>query len=270
MRRLGYWAAALAVALSATGSWTPGHDAHADAPVPAIEVPDHFELAEQTDINCLEPVPDIAAVAVTPSDTGQNVNLDVRVLLDGVSQLRAQGIIDDLAVRTFAPLHITLVPTFQAVTFTGDTANSLMAQARALYGGVRPPGIDVVHVLTTKNLVDAAGSKLPAGAADCIGGIKNPGFGFSVSESYGAENFRVGPLYLYWHAEAKVAGHEVAHLLGGQHHLANCVEGVTTELGAPEVSPCTLMFNTVELASFNLSAANARVARAYAFKYARP
>lgn len=269
MRRLGYWAAALAVALSAMGSWTPGHDAHADSQVPAISVPDHFELAEQTDVNCLEPVPDIAAVAAISDDASQNINLDVRILLDGVSQPRAQAIINDLA-QTFAPSKITLVPTFQTVSFTGLKADALMAQARALYGGVRPAGIDVVHVLTKKNLQDAAGSELPAGAADCIGGIKNPGFGFSVSESYGAENFRVGPLYLYWHAEAKVAGHEIAHLLGGQHHLANCVEGVPTELNAPEVSPCTLMFNTVELASFNLSAANARVVRAYAFKYARP
>lgn len=268
MRRLGLWASALTLALLASGPWAPGRAASDPVAVSSsVARPGTFD-ADPGNPNCLEPWPDVAATAAIPSDTNANVNLDVRILLDKVNLDRGRAVVADLA-RSFDPVKIKIVATYETVTFTSTTVEDKIKQAKSRFGGLRPAGADIVHVLTKDDLKDLAGSSVPAGGADCIGGIKNPGQGFSVSESYGLENFRVGPLTTYYKAESKVAAHEIAHLLGGQHHLANCVEGVTSELEVPEVSPCTLMFNTVELASFNLSTANARIVRAYAFKYAK-
>lgn len=267
MNRLGVRAAALVFSLLALGLTVPGRAALTPTATPAgADLPSMFEAAP-TSPDCLEPWPDVAATATIPSDNGRTVDLDVRVLLDGVALARGQQIMSRVA-WTFGPLKVNVRPSYESVAFSGTTAEHKIAQAKSRYGGLRPGGIDVVHVLTATNLVDAAGSPVPAGEVDCIGGIKNPGMGFSVAESYGTENFRVGPLTLYYEAESKISAHEIAHVLGAQHHLSNCAEGIPSELNVPEVSPCTLMFPTVEAASFNLSAANAVIVRAYAYKYA--
>lgn len=235
-----------------------------------------FESTEPTSPECLEAVPDLGALGAVQNDGGQAVRLDVRVLLDGISSERGQQVMSLLG-RTFASLKISVSATYESVNFSGANAASLLQQAKNHVGGARPAGTDVVHVLTSENLVDAvpgappgAESPAPAGAADCIGGIRLAHRAFSLSEAYGAENFRLGPVMAYYHAEAKIAAHEIAHLLGGQHHFSNCVEGIPTELDGPEVSPCTLMFPTVDLASFNLDAVNAKLVRGYALRYAAP
>ena len=56
--------------------------------------------------------------------------------------------------------------------------------------------------------------------------------------------------------------------MGAHHHYAKCVEGLTTEGEPRELSPCTLMFNAVDLSSFNFSQVNSTVVRGHAQLYA--
>jgi hypothetical protein len=59
-------------------------------------------------------------------------------------------------------------------------------------------------------------------------------------------------------------------VMGAHHHYANCVEGNLSEVGEPEVSPCTLMINVVNIASLNFSTFNGSVVRGHALQYAAP
>lgn len=209
---------------------------------------------------CLELVP--AAVTIQPDG---NVGLQMRVLLDGVSLARGQQIIG-LVGQSYAPLGVTVVPSFQSVSFNGDDAEGLIQQSKALFGGVRPAGIDVVYTLTSKD-ISAGGNNAVAGLADCIGGVAFPDRAFAVGEELDPDSTGVGGLVIAANLSAKVASHEVGHLFGGHHQYANCVEGLLSELGA-ELSPCTLMVNAVDLSSFNFSTLNGLVVRGHAEAYA--
>lgn len=210
---------------------------------------------------CLEAVP----AAVTVQAVG-NVDLQMRVLLDGVSSTRGQEIIG-LVGQSYAPLGITVVPSFQPVSFSGNDAQGLITQSKALFpNGERPLGVDVVYTLTSKD-ISAGGNNAVAGLADCIGGVAFPDRAFAVGEELDPDDTELGGLVIAANLSAKVASHEVGHLFGGHHHYANCVEGLLSELGA-ELSPCTLMVNAVDLSSFNFSAVNGLVVRGHAEAYA--
>ena len=62
--------------------------------------------------------------------------------------------------------------------------------------------------------------------------------------------------------------------MGGQHHYANCAEGLQAsdrhEDGTVEVSPCTLMFNAADFLGSNFDTVNGTVARGSAVRYAQP
>ncbi len=211
---------------------------------------------------CTELVP--AAISLG----GDPTQLEVRVLLDGVSTARGQQVLDT-ARASYAPLGITLSPTFQSVSFSGTDAESLIAQSKALFGGQRPAGTDIVYTLTSKDIV-AAGSDAVAGLADCIGGVAFPSHAFAVGENFtNDETSLLGLLPIAGNLSAKVAAHEIGHLMGGHHHYANCAEGILSELDN-EVSPCTLMFNDVGLASLNFATLNGLVVRGHAEAYAAP
>jgi hypothetical protein len=211
---------------------------------------------------CLELVP--AAISLQ----GDPTSLEVRVLLDGVSQARGEAIFQT-AKASYGPLGITLVPSFQAVSFSGTDAESLIEQSKAVFGGTRPAGTDVVYTLTSKDMV-ALGSDAVAGLADCIGGVAFPAHAFAVGENFTEDEANLlGLLPLAKNLTAKVAAHEIGHLMGGHHHYANCVEGLSSESGQ-ELSPCTLMFNDVALASLNFSLVNTLVVRGHGEAFAQP
>ena len=62
------------------------------------------------------------------------------------------------------------------------------------------------------------------------------------------------------------AAHEIGHLMGGHHHQANCVESLLNIGG----SPCTLMFNFIDLQSTAFSLLNGIVVRGHGQAYAVP
>ena len=205
---------------------------------------------------CTEAVP--AAVAIPPGDT---IALDVRVLLDGVDQGRATEIFNAVR-RAYAPLGIAVVTSYQGVSFSGEDAESLIAQSKAVFGGSRPAGVDVVYTLTSS--LGGGETVAVAGLADCIGGVAFPDRAFAVGANL--DDFFLGPVTSLNRA-AKVAAHEIGHLLGGHHQYANCVEGLLAELGE-DTTPCSLMFNEVTLSSLRFSVVNGLVVRGHAEAYA--
>jgi hypothetical protein len=212
---------------------------------------------------CTELVP--AAISIPPQS---QTRLDVRVLLDGVSQARGEQVLAT-AASSYAPLGITLAPSFQSVSFSGTDADGLNQQAKNLFGGQRPAGVDVVYTLTSKDIV-ALGQSAVAGLADCIGGVAFPANAFAVGENFTEDDASLlGLTALSRNLSAKVAAHEIGHLMGGHHHYANCAEGIPSELGS-EASPCTLMFNDVGLASLNFATLNGVVVRGHGELYAAP
>jgi hypothetical protein len=166
-------------------------------------------------------------------------------------------------------VSISLQSRFRTVSFTGDDAQGLIDQAKALVGGERPAGVDLVYVLTSKD-IQAGGNYSVAGLADCIGGVRFPERAFAVGEQI-AEDRPVGPFVTTVAGTSVVAAHELGHLMGAHHHYANCVQGTSVaEMERLELTPCTLMFNAVNTASLLFSAVNTPVVRGHVVKYAAP
>lgn len=216
---------------------------------------------------CLELVPDAIGIAGV-TDNGQRVSLDVAVLLDGVS-VNVGNQIMTKAAESYAPLGIDLrVVSYKTVSFTGTEGDALIQQAKDYYGGVRPPGSDLVYVLSGKDLTTDGDTGL-AGLADCIGGVRFAQHAFAVGEAVGIDEFAIGPFLLEVDAHPEIAAHELGHLMGAHHHYANCVEGGLQ--GAPnDLSPCTLMFNFVDFQSLNFAQLDGAVVRGHAVKHASP
>jgi Metallo-peptidase family M12B Reprolysin-like len=222
--------------------------------------------ADDPEVACIEPVPASTSVnGVT--DQGQQVQLATRVLLDGVTQAKAQEAMTR-AADSYAPLGVTLTATYETVSFSGDDAQGLIDQAKSRFGGGRPAGSDLVYVLTGKD-IQAGGNTGVAGLADCIGGVRFADRAFAVGEVF-EEDLPIGPLTFYADATAKIAAHELGHLMGGHHHYANCAEGVKSEQEVLEGSPCTLMSNFVDFQSIHFSSVNGPVVRGHAISFASP
>lgn len=215
---------------------------------------------------CLEAVP--ASIGLPVADLGQKVSLDVAVLLDDVNQADAEAIMNRAKV-TYDPIGVNLkVHSYTPVAFEGTEGEAHIQQAKAHFGGTRPQGVDVVYVLTNKDLTTDGDTAL-AGLADCIGGVRFGHRAFAVGEAVGIEISQIGPFRLQVDAHAEVAAHEIGHLMGVHHHYANCVEG-NLQGDIDDLSPCTLMFNFVDFQSLNFGLLEASVARGHAVQYAKP
>jgi hypothetical protein len=218
-----------------------------------------------TEQECLEPVPASMGRSGV-SDAGQQVKLNVYVLLDGVAPSLGREVFKRVAAP-YIPLDIDVVPSgFRPVRFQGKEASGLISQAKALFGGVRPKGSDVVYTITSKD-IEALGLPGVAGLADCLGGVRFANRAFAVGEVVAA--IPAGPFVFYGNGTAKTAAHEIGHLLGAHHHYANCVESVTT-MSAEEPTPCTLMSNFLDFLSFRFGAFEGAVIRGHTVDYASP
>ena len=72
--------------------------------------------------------------------------------------------------------------------------------------------------------------------ADCIGGVRFPERAFSISEANPASTYED----VVADMAAKVAAHEIGHVMGGKHEHSNCIEGdQQANPGGP--GRCTLM-----------------------------
>ncbi len=233
---------------------------------PDVEVPCNGEDAG------LGPPPQ-AVIDAALADVGRVVRLDVLVLLDGVDETFARAFFERVAIP-YAELDIVVVPVFQAVpagSITSDLTTEIIDQTKALVPGRRVPAeFDVVELLTHRD-IEALGQKAVAGQAECIGGVAFKEHSFNVSEAQQDSDpagIVLGPARLVPDQAAKITAHEIGHLFGGQHHFANCVEGLRTDAATGgDSSPCSLMFNAADFISLRFGSVNARVIRGYALLY---
>ncbi|MDQ3957582.1 MAG: hypothetical protein M3273_04585 [Actinomycetota bacterium] len=218
--------------------------------------------------DCLEGVP--AAASVTDvTDDGQRISLDALVLLDGVPVERGREVMKK-AEEAYAPLRISLDVRYEEVAFAPEEPGDgtappaspslrLLEDAKRWTFGARPADTDVVYVLTHKDISDAAGR------ADCIGGVRYPEFAFAVGEDFRHENL-AGIFYKF--GTAKIAGHEIGHLMGAHHHYANCAEGTPGAVNEQGPTPCSLMFNFIDFMSLIFNNLEGSVVRGHAIEFA--
>lgn len=234
-----------------------------------------YDLLED---DCLEPVP---ARIDTPyiEDVGQRVELDVLVLLDGITQAEAEPHMAD-ANRSYAAIGIDMAITYDTIDIPSDGTNegrdtaegtNVNQLARAQLNGTRPAGIDIVYTLTSKDLwsVDGEGRSYGLlGVADCIGGVRWDHRSFATGEITSIEGANFQGLTLFPIRGYRTTAHEIGHLMGAHHHYFNCVEGIPTEAEDGEVSPCTIMAPYVDLQSDNFGQAEITVIRGHALAFA--
>lgn len=246
------------------------------APAQARTVPEHSpEVIDQTEDaeDCLEFVPEQVALPAV-DDYTTPVSLEVLFLMNHLDPAQADEIVKQVQ-EIYAALAIQVVPTFETVAWDADVSGpadplpgaqnedsidsgTLIQHAKDHVGGVRPWAIDLVYVLSGVPITGAV-----AGQADCIGGIRYDDAAFAVGE---ARN-----VYAYEDEitrSARIAAHEIAHLLGAHHHYANCAQGDTLALTRLYGSVCTLMFNDLFFVSGLFSTAEAAAVRGHALEYA--
>lgn len=236
------------------------------------------QAIDADEADCLEAVP---ATVSLPSalDVGQSIELSVMLLLDGTDAAVAAQLMAR-AAESYAPLGIGLVlARTRTVSYSSVISEDLIADAKATVGGVPPHGIDLVGVLTNKEMQAVAGGATVVGQADCIGGVRFDQHSFFVvSDIRSIENPETGTTGALAglgfnpnvDATAEVMAHEMGHLMGAHHHYANCVEGNLSSAGPGDLSPCTLMFNAVNFASLNFGVLSGAVVRGHAVGYAAP
>lgn len=212
-----------------------------------------------------------AAAYVPVVDSGDEISVDLFVLADrGISEYRTSELVAK-AQKAYTPLKMKLnIVGFQEVVFQGTDTRELFAQAKALFGGQRPPEADAVMIFTSVDITNSTGNGV-IGQADCVGGIEFPTKSFVVIEDWqDDEPLEFEPVTFWGNIPAKVVAHELAHLFGAHHQYSNCVEGVPSEAEDSEASPCTLMFPDVSFVSLAFSALEGTVTRGYALEHLSP
>lgn len=150
-------------------------------------------------------------------------------------------------------------------------AREIIELAKQQYGGRRPSTVDVVYVVTDLDIQLPELGNAVAGLADCIGGVALADRAFAVGETgvlTGDEGLPVGPVTFYKDLTAKIAAHEIGHLMGGHHHYQECGTGLPVALGRGELGPCTLMTNAVDFQTLPFSNLNGIVVRGHAETWA--
>lgn len=277
-------AAALRVIAAVTLVWVlagvVGPDAQeAEAGVPSVRVP----LGHDT-MACEEYAPaTLSSSGVT--DNGEKISLDVLVLLDGLSTKRGVEVMTK-AATAYLPLGIRLQTKFRRVAFASDgnektpgaeeagptgEIDRLFVDVIETMGHERPRGTDVVYLLTNKDIFydDADGRIYDiAGVAYCIGGVRFADAAFAMGEGRPSlwENRLNDRTF-----SAKVAAHEIGHVMGAQHHYGNCAEGDRSTEGGGEPSLCTVMWpSTVAYMSLKFGTLESSVIRGHAVQFASP
>jgi hypothetical protein len=206
-------------------------------------------------------------------EAADRITLSVLVVLDGVTEEAARAIFD-VAARSYAPLGIDLeIARFQTHAFHTNDGLKIIRDTKALLGGERPDDVDIVETLVGYD-IQQLGQQAIAGIANCIGGVANPDTAFLVAEGIDTIGWTNQlPAHVLVDMLGHISAHEIGHLMGAQHHYANCVEGVEpTDVQDDHVTatPCTLMFNDVTFLSDRFGTFEGTIVRGAASREARP
>jgi len=151
-------------------------------------------------------------------------------------------------------------------------AQEIIDLAKAQLGGARPADIDVVYVATDLDIQLPDLGNAVAGLADCIGGVAHPDRAFAVGEVgvmvADEGGIPIGPIAFYKDLSAKIAAHEIGHLMGGHHHYQECGTAAPAAAQRGEPGPCTLMTNAVDFQTLPFSTINGAIVRGHAEEYA--
>lgn len=227
------------------------------------------DVLSHGDCSQLEPRSQVLS-ALVPS--GDVVRLDVLVVTQA-KDLPAARRIFAAAPRAYRPLGIELVPRFRTVRAVPDLQKDAVAYLswlKAQVGGVRPAGTDVVYLAVPHKISGA-------GMADCIGGIAQPAHAFAVGmltfDGIIGADITGSPVPIpsaqLEDGGAKLAAHEIDHLLGAHHHYgAQC--GLALDTADPQ-HPCDVMFTAPrQQLGLRFGPLNAAVVREQALAFARP
>lgn len=152
-----------------------------------------------------------------------------------------------------------------------DHAGEIIGLAKEQFGGERPDGFDLVYVLTDLDIQLPDIGNAVVGMADCIGGVRYPDRAFAVGEWENElipnEGFQFGPVAVYREFAAKIAGHELGHLMGAHHHYQTCGDVLPAALADGDLGPCSLMTNAIDFQSFPFSQLSGAVVRGHALDF---
>jgi hypothetical protein len=193
-------------------------------------------------------------------DDGAVLRLSLRLVTAPADAAEVRQKVIPAVVETFARIDVKVRVSLDVMPLkAGDTYP--FEQVRRRYGGVRPAGVDVVHVLS---------DNFSGGFADCLGGIAYPEKAFSTGSVHYAPE---GTVRIPTVPAAGIVAHEVGHLLGGQHQMGNCVEAVPQQAQRPasdgSVGPCTVMSPGAAQISETYSTLERATIRSFVRRWAR-
>lgn len=229
------------------------HTASADDP-PRYVDPIDGELEECSSLDTLAPTRFEEPVV---GDYSKEVVLDVHVLMYGIGQPEAERIMSYVA-PVYEPLKIKVDATYERVELKvdNDDADSYINASREAVGGQRPWHADVVYTMIGGEIESTV-----AGKVDCVGGIAYPEAAFGVGEALSETENDIRD-------SAKIAAHEIGHLLAAHHHFTNCAEGDHTYFPMEDWAACTVMFPDLFMVSLRFGTLEGIVVREYALEYA--
>lgn len=205
-------------------------------------------------------VGDGGAEALLAPDDGRLLPLSVRLVSAPKDGAQVRRDIGPSVIETYRRIGVVARVSYDTMDLRGYTSYPFEIVQRR-YGGVRPAGVDVVHVLS---------DDFTGGIAQCIGGVAYPEKSFSTgSLNYMLEAGVRSPSG----SGAAIAAHEIGHLLGAQHQMSNCVEALPQLVAQPasdgSTGPCTVMSPTGVQQGPAFSTAERASIRLYVRRYAR-
>jgi hypothetical protein len=198
----------------------------------------------------------------------EKLPLEVRVLTEAADLALTKGYMQ-VTREAFAQIGVVLKVRYQSVVppaewvaaraelTGGPDQPTIFEFMRSLFGGKRPAGVDVVYFMTRD---------WDGGFAGCIGGVQAADTAFAFgSVDYATEGLVPSPTV----NEGVIAAHEIGHLLGAQHHYANCVEAQPSAGLRGDTNPCTTMWPLAANASSTFGLLERSFIRSYTAQYAK-